>query len=656
MIVRCPCCFQEYDSEYGICPHCGYSMEDRVPDTYCLFPGTEIADRYIIGGILGLGGFGITYRAWDKKLETVVAVKEYFPSGMVNRLPGSESVVLAAAKRQGEVEYNKKRFLDEARNLARFNTHSHIVNVSDYFEANNTAYIVMEYLDGKTLSKTVQDQGRLLTSDVCLTIACGVCEALRAIHAANILHRDVSPDNIFLCSNGNIKLIDFGAARFAAAQDTRLTIVVKPGFAPPEQYERINRQGPWTDIYALGATLYYALTGQRPTESTDRKVRDDMLAPDAVNPNIPEDLSTAVMRAMAVDIPYRYHSVDEFEQTLLKQKKAIPVEKVKKRRKTWRLAGISAAVLTITSVFAAAGFVWQSRQMPEADLTIWYMLTGDSVLDAEKDAALRMVVRQFTDEYESVTISLQGVKRERYQETLEQAEERPDLYESTGLDVGSLEDAVVLTQPLKRLETAGGFIEAGLTGNKQYPTGLTVPILYVNISLGAADDLGTLDAIDAACTAAGVPMAAAQESAGLYTHLYGSDVSEYVHSAAREEFLAGEALIYLGSSADYHVIQERLPGLYAVRFPGTGSSVYDYACLWSISDTDRTARASLAFLEYLSSDVSQNYLHIQYQSGAVPVTRDMLDEYLAIHQELSDLLEFLEKPLRSCIHKGRELW
>lgn len=645
MIVRCPSCFQEYESEYGMCPHCGYSVEDRALDTYCLSLGAEIADRYIIGGMLGLGGFGITYRAWDKKLETVVAIKEYFPSGMVNRLPGSESVVLVAAKRRREVQYGKDRFLDEARNLARFNTHPNIVNVFDYFEANNTAYIVMEYLIGKTLGKTVQDRGRALAPDMCLTIACGVCEALRVIHEVNILHRDVSPDNIFICDNGSIKLIDFGAARFTAAQDTRLTIVVKPGFAPPEQYERVNRQGPWTDIYALGATLYYALTGQRPLESTDRKIQDDMLAPAAVNPNIPEDLSTAVMRAIAVEIPYRYHDVDEFEQTLLKQKKAVPVEKVKKRRKTRRLAGMGAAVLIIAAVFAAAGFVWHSRQMPKADLTIWYMTTGDSAVDGEKEAALQAVANQFMDEYATITISLQGVEADHYREALEQTDGRPDLYESTDLDVGSLEDAIALTQLINQLEAADSITEATIVENRQYPTGITIPILYINMSLGTAEDCSTLKAVNAACAEAASSMVVSQESIGLYTHLYGSDISEYCHPSAREEFLTGKALVYFGASTDYNTIQERLPGLYEVRFPDTESSFYGYSGCWSVLNTDRqTERASLAFLEYLTNDVSQDYLHIQHQSGAIPVTRKMLDEYLAVHQELSGLAKFLEKP------------
>ena len=170
MITQCPSCFQEYDTEYGMCPHCGFSVENRQDESCCLLMGTEIDGRYVIGGMLGLGGFGITYRAWDKKLETVVAVKEYFPTGMVNRMPGDTEVVLVASKRQREVQYGKERFLDEARNLAYFNTHPNIVNVSDYFEANHTAYIVMEYLDGKTLGKTVRDQGRPLPPSIVTSV------------------------------------------------------------------------------------------------------------------------------------------------------------------------------------------------------------------------------------------------------------------------------------------------------------------------------------------------------------------------------------------------------------------------------------------------------------------------------------------------------
>jgi len=646
MITRCPSCFQEYDAEYGICPRCGFSGEDQQAESYCLRLGTEIAGRYMIGGMLGLGGFGITYRAWDKKLETVVAIKEYFPSGMVNRLPGNTEVMLVASKRQREVQCGKDRFLDEARNLACFNTHPNIVNVFDYFEENKTAYIVMEYLDGRTLGEVVRDQGKPLPADTCLDIAQNICAALRVLHANNILHRDVSPDNVFICGNGAVKLIDFGTARFSAPQDTRLTIVVKPGFAPPEQYERVNRQGPWTDIYALGATLYYALTGHRPMESTNRKIQDELLEPAAVNPNVPEFVSTAVMRAMSVDIPYRYHTVEEFEQALLQKKKAVSVATVKKRRKTRRLAGIGTAVLVIAVIFAAAVLVWQSRQIPSADLCLWYIRSGDASLDADKEAALQMIAEQFEAEYRSIKLSLRGVEAEHYQQELEQAEadERPDLYESTTLVLPGTAD---LTAALDRLAVADGFTDAGLKEGLQYPTGIIVPIIYVNTSIDTSgdNDFRALEAIKLACTASGSSLAASRDFLPVYKEIYGDEIATYASPTAQDMFLQGKAMVYLGSSADYQVIRDEIPGLYAVHFPDSSCSSYRYDILWSLLQTDqKTERAAFLALEYLASDAAQDYLHIRFQNGAVPITEEMLNEYESVYPEMSGLSSFLERP------------
>ena len=317
MLIRCKSCFQEYDESFGMCPNCGYVEGEPPAEVFCLAPGTVISDRYIIGGMLGLGGFGITYKAWDKKLDTMLAIKEYYPSGLVNRQPGGTEIMLVATKREREFVYGKTRFLEEARNMAKFSTHKNIVNVFDFFEANNTAYIVMEFLDGKTLSQAIQQQNVPLPYDYCVTVAVQVCTALKAIHKENILHRDVSPDNIMICNDGNVKLFDFGAARFSAGVENRVTVVVKPGFAPPEQYDKVNRQDPRTDIYALGATLYYAMTGIKPEESTNRKIEDTLLPPATVDGNIPENISNAVMRAMAVEQQYRFASVDALEKSCI---------------------------------------------------------------------------------------------------------------------------------------------------------------------------------------------------------------------------------------------------------------------------------------------------------------------------------------------------
>ena len=394
MKTICMNCFHEYDGDLGLCPFCGYSPDEQETEVCCLKPGIVVKGRYIIGRRLGIGGFGIIYKAWDTKLETVMAIKEYYPSGLVNRLPGETDVILVAKKREKEFIYGKTRFLEEARNMAKFNTHKNIVNVFEYFEENNTTYIVMEFLDGMTMSETMEKRNAPMSIDKCLMITKDICEALKSLHGEGIVHRDVSPDNIFLCSDGTIKLIDFGAARFSEGTESKLTIILKPGFAPPEQYEKVNRQGPWTDIYALGATMYYALTGVKPEESTNRIIEDDLKDPRDIDSEIPKNISNAIIRAMAMEPQFRFQNIDDFEKALFSGKTVRLPEAERKRKKRIRVAGIAAAVIILAAISGVFYKNWDAEKqavtLPDAQIVLWYEKTGNSNIDAAKKAALKI--------------------------------------------------------------------------------------------------------------------------------------------------------------------------------------------------------------------------------------------------------------------------
>lgn len=470
MLIRCKSCFQEYDESFGMCPNCGYVEGEPPAEVFCLTPGTVIADRYIIGGMLGLGGFGITYKAWDKKLETLLAIKEYYPSGLVNRQPGGTDIMLVATKREREFVYGKTRFLEEARNMAKFSTHKNIVNVFDFFEANNTAYIVMEFLDGKTLSQAIQQQNVPLPYDYCVNIATQVCAALKSIHKENILHRDVSPDNIMICNDGNVKLFDFGAARFSAGVENRVTVVVKPGFAPPEQYDKVNRQDPRTDIYALGATLYYAMTGMKPEESTNRKIEDTLLPPAAVDNNIPENISNAVMRAMAVEQQYRFASVDNFEAALSSGKKVASVQKERAKRRRRRLTGILASFLVIVGAAGLFLYMLKAQRVPDTSLELWYIQTGNEETDAHKATVLQGIVDNFTSEYDNVRISVSGIPNESYLSALTEASNTPLIFESTGLSVSDF--AMALPDDLFNNAKTQFVVSDAQEIHEKYPMGL----------------------------------------------------------------------------------------------------------------------------------------------------------------------------------------
>lgn len=226
-------------------------------------------ESYQIAGVLGIGGFGITYKGYDHSLHCDVAIKEYLPHGLALRTGDGVTVIPKSQDDKKYYEYGLKRFLDEARTLAKFKERS-IVRVTRFLETNGTAYLIMDYEDGESLAQYLQRNG-VLNEEQVRAVFIPILEGLRAVHAKDFLHRDIKPGNIYLRKDGPPVLLDFGAARNALGERTQaLTGMVTPGYAPFEQYNSRSRQGPWTDLYALGATLYHCITGKAPPEAPDR--------------------------------------------------------------------------------------------------------------------------------------------------------------------------------------------------------------------------------------------------------------------------------------------------------------------------------------------------------------------------------------------------
>ena len=233
--------------------------------------------EYELVRVLGFGGFGMTYLGFDHNLDKAVAIKEYLPSDIATRT-SDNSVVPQASQFQDDFEWGLDRFLDEARALARFD-HRHIIKVHRFFEAHGTAYIVMEYAEGETLSAFLERKGTLTETEL-KAILYPLLDGLEVVHRADFLHRDIKPGNIIIRDEDNSPvLLDFGSARQAiGARSRSVTSIITPGYAPIEQYSSRGDQGSWTDIYALGGVCYSALTGQVPEDATDR-VRNDPLIP-----------------------------------------------------------------------------------------------------------------------------------------------------------------------------------------------------------------------------------------------------------------------------------------------------------------------------------------------------------------------------------------
>ncbi len=359
-----------------VCPFCGYREGTPPQAPHYLAPGTVLAGKYLVGRGLGHGGFGTTYIARDQVLGVKLAIKEYLPQDCASRAPGSNLVVPFSGEGAKRFADGLESFLQEARTLARFDGSPNIVGVRDFFTENGTAYLVMNYLEGITLKQyLVRSGGKPVPFNKMLGILLPVMDALKTVHDAGLLHRDISPDNIFLTTSGQVTLIDFGAARQSMSVQQSMSVILKPGYAPEEQYRSHGHQGPWTDIYALGATMYRTLTGKIPPEALERLTHECLLPPSRLGVSLPADAEAAILRAMAVRAEERFQSIGDFRAALLsgspsvqtprppvaqkskprqqKRKEAQqPARKPSRRHK--KKAGVRPATVVLTAILLAA--------------------------------------------------------------------------------------------------------------------------------------------------------------------------------------------------------------------------------------------------------------------------------------------------------------
>ena len=294
------------------CPGCGYDPGQGQKNTFSLPPQTILYGKYLVGRVLGQGGFGITYIGWDIALERKVAIKEYYPSGQVSRVPGTKSLIWsesdpAVAARQDGLEM----FLKEARKMSKVDDIPGVVRVLDLFQENGTAYIVMEFIEGVTLKAKLQQTGPLPWEQV-RELFLSAVQTMAQVHKAGLVHRDLSPDNIMLLPDGSVKILDLGAAKDLSINSGASSMqVAKSGFSPLEQYTQRGGSGPWTDVYSMAATIYYTLTGKLPPNAIDR-LETDTLSWDFPELNqLPAQARETLQKAMTVIAKNRLQTMDE---------------------------------------------------------------------------------------------------------------------------------------------------------------------------------------------------------------------------------------------------------------------------------------------------------------------------------------------------------
>ena len=320
--------------------------------------GYRLNGRYRVCRSLGQGGFGITYLAEDELLGQKIVIKEYFPACFARRAEDGSIRITEETDRAAFTE-GRNRFLREARILTSLLDVPGVVKAWNYFQENQTAYLVMEYVQGISLRSWLEQNKEEPSFDEALEMLRPVVLALESIHKKGLLHRDITPDTLMVGANGTVKLLDFGSARsYLREKDSEMTqtVLLKSGYAPPEQYDGKSVQGPWTDIYALSATLYEMITGCMPEDALQRQIRDELLEPSVYGARItPEQEEHLLKRGLALDERERYASVREFSSDFYPEEK---MREVRYGRSGWRIAAISGGVLAAGLLLTSGLYVF----------------------------------------------------------------------------------------------------------------------------------------------------------------------------------------------------------------------------------------------------------------------------------------------------------
>ena len=653
----CNSCFKKFDEEFDICPYCGALYTEEPLEPIHLIPGTVLMGRYLIGIAEGSGGFGIIYRAWDLKLESIVAIKEFFSSRLMTRAEGTETVIINK-KSKTEFEYRKARFLAEARNMAKFSSHRSIPNVFEFFEANGTAYIVMELLSGIALNDYLSENGGKIDRDFALLITNEVGNALCSLHEQKIIHRDVAPDNIYITSGNDIKvkLLDLGAAKLSDGNENVTDIILKPGYSPPEQYDNSKNAGPWNDIYALGATLYVMLTGIKPDESTNRKIKDTVLPPHQIDETISENLSNAVMKAMAVEKHMRFKSVPEFLQAVNGDRKVISLAKEKKKRKRRRISGISVAcvVLVIASIFVYNSY--NSKRLEEeldsATIEIWYSADeGSSEVEA-----MESVEKDFESKFTKVEINLVRLDPDEYQNRLIEAAQNdslPALFESTDLSDESVllktrdVDNVLNSDQGKNCYFLNQYNNY-YTEHKKLPIGIETPVAFV-VTKGESAiqyDKEYFSSIDVFTDSTGIAVDSHAEQLVYKSFPIGqySDVFEFDENAFPG--VKNNCAVMLSSTMRIQEIKKNNLAGYTwhCAYLDSGANC-NYTYEWSLGSRSGNENAAAErLLTWMLGNVYQNDLMISYaQDGQIPINKTCFEEKCNSSEELKPLSKVKDK-------------
>ena len=549
--------------------------------------------------------------------------------------------------------------MEEAKNMAKFDNHPNIVSVFDFFEENNTAYFVMEFLEGTDYKHYIEQQGGKVSLEYALEVTKVVLHALSEVHKHGIVHRDISPDNVFLCSDGRIKLIDFGTARFSSKEEEILrSVEVKWEYAPPEQYQKKSKQGPWTDVYAVGAMLYKAITNTELQSSQDRVEEDHLVEPKKLCPELSENLNNTILRAMALQPELRFQTTEAFLEALEAKGKIRSANKELKYRKKRRIVSIAViSALIGISTFICYKVMNQRKAdaaiLSDVGITVW--IPGD---DKDNRLAYENALEEFKRDYPQVDLDISFLNEENYEYLLKEAfakNELPTLFDSTCLDCRDMVQVDSVSDVFKFVDTKDycflGQYKNYFSQEKQIPLGFMVPVVYRNQTMDMESSITEL--VEAG------DFLLMKEDYFSYTNVFGKEigVSDFKNMPDREgetfelqkcenaveHFMENEASCLIGDISANNTIESVMAGYYSVEILPGEKTVGRFVDCFSINAdaTKDEKAAAVQVLVYLLSDAAQDVRYVQ--SGyALPIKKSVLNTFIDVNTAYSGLQNKLD--------------
>lgn len=558
-------------------------------ELYAIEKSAILNNRYEILSLLGTGGFSIIYKAYDHELNSTVAIKEYFPNNIAERIPYNKDVLTRNHETSVRFQQGLQSFKEEAHRMAELKGLHNTVNVLGTFDENNTSYIVMELLEGTSLLdylKTLPNN-RFTDIDDAKQIIHSVAEALDYAHSKKILHRDVSPDNIFLCNDGKVKLIDFGAAR-EITENGELSVVVKSGCTPPEQYRKNGKQGPWTDLYALGATFYRMLTGIYPEAAPDRTDHHECPPPSSINPDIPEYIDSLILRCLAYDYTLRIAKASDVME-VLQGEIAIPLPGVI-RAKNRLIRTISYSMLSAClALFLAISLIVLKKSetlytvnIDKCDIRI------EIPMEFTSESGLEAVIEDFQSMYSQIKIEFVMTGTDT---------EAKDIFVFTGdtTECSSLDE-------LRKVDESADTYSVTIA----YDTDL----IYWNIEKAFHN---------------GIDMNNIHSAEDILPEYYADNYEDFLNDT--NGFCA-----YQGSISLYRDVQKELPGMYRIYYSEVELSPVQFSVTSGLPENQKNA--AMRFLLYLMSERAQEILFINHE-GLIPAEENQYNHFFEVYSELA---------------------